>query len=114
LEVGGRGCGDDLGRAALLDEAAVFEDQDPIGELERVADLVGDEQADAAKLAEGLAKDLTGLDHGLRVEGREWFVEQQHAGLDDQRAGQSDALGLTAGQLPGSTCSELGDAKANE
>ena len=35
----------------------------------------------------------------LRVERAEGFVQQQHLGLDRERAGERDALALSAGEL---------------
>ena len=48
----------------------------------------------------------------VRVERRERLVEQQHARVARQRAGQRDALALAAGQLARARVGEVGDAEA--
>jgi hypothetical protein len=45
----------------------------------------------------------------LGVERPEWFVQQEHAGLDGQCARERHALLLTAGELCGMPTAELGE-----
>jgi hypothetical protein len=62
---------------------------------------VGDEQGGGAHVDLDPADLVAELDPDLGVEGRERLVEQQHGGLDRERAGQRDPLLLAAGQLVG-------------
>ena len=89
----------DLVRRAELADAALRKHGDPVGQAERLALVVGDEDGGHAELA----LDFLDLDLHRRaqvpVERRERLVEQQHLGPDDERARQRDALLLAAGEL---------------
>ena len=63
----------------LLDLALVHHD-DPVGELERLVLIVGDEQARHAELAVELVEPLAQVLADARVERAEGLVEQQHLG----------------------------------
>ena len=96
----GRRVVDLVGRADLLD-AALVEDDDPVGELERLVLVVGDEDGGVAGLVVDLAQPAAQLLAHLGVERAEGLVEQQHPRLDRERAGERDALALAAGELAG-------------
>ena len=91
----------DLLRRADLSDDALVHDDDLVRERHRLALVVRDvDGGDADLLLD--AADLGA--HGnaqLGVEVRERLVEEQHARLDDQRAGKRHALLLTAGELVG-------------
>ena len=87
-----------VGRADLLDPALV-QDDDAVGEFERLLLVVGDEDGGVAGLVVDLAQPAAQLAADLGVERAEGLVEQQQARLDGQRAGQRDALALAAGEL---------------
>ena len=60
---------------------------------------MGDEDAGDVELVVQPAQPAAQLLAHLGVERAERLVEQQHLGLDGQRAGQRDALALAAGEL---------------
>ena len=82
----------------LLDTALVH-DHDPVGDFEGLFLIVGYEDAgDLDPAMEGpqpAAKFLA----NLGIQRSERLVQQQHAGLDGERAGQGDTLALSAGKL---------------
>ena len=89
-----------VGRADLLD-AALVQDGDAVGELQRLVLVVGDEDGGVAGRVVELAQPAAQLLAHLGVERAERLVEQQHPRLDRERAGQRDALALAAGELAG-------------
>ncbi len=95
--VAGRGL--DLGgRAALLDAAGVHH-HDAVGDLERLLLVVGDEDRRHRELVVELAQPAAQVAAHGGVERAEGLVEQEHGGLDRERAGERDALALAAGKL---------------
>ena len=96
---GSAGDCDELGRCAALEDPAVDDHADPVGERGGVLEVVGDEDGRQRELAEQLVQ----LDPHRRlrvgVERRQRLVEQEHAGLERERARERDALALAAGQL---------------
>src|SRR5208282_1012948 len=89
---------DFLGRADLLDPSLVHHDY-TVGELERLFLVVGDEDAGYLDLVvEPPEPSAQFLPH-LGIERAERLVEQQDFGFDGERARESDALALAAGEL---------------
>ena len=82
----------------LLDLALV-QDDDLVGDLERLLLVVGDEQAGDVDLVVQPAEPAAQLVAHPGVERPERLVEQQHLGLDGERPGQRHALALAAGEL---------------
>ena len=82
-------------------------------EAARLLDVVGGDQQRAALVAQ-LAQ------HGLdprgarRVDARQRLVEQQHARVLDERAGDQHALALAAGERPEAGAGVLGEPDALE
>ena len=71
-------------------------DDDAVGEIDRLVDIVGDEE-DRLAVALPDAQELRAHDlPDLRVERTERLVHQQYLGLDAQGAGDSDALAHAA------------------
>ena len=97
--VGGRA--DHLVRRADLDDLAVAHDQDPVAELERLLQVVGDEDHRLADLVVQPDHLVLHVPADQRVERRERLVEQHHRRVDGQRAGQPDPLLHAAGELVG-------------
>jgi hypothetical protein len=87
-------------RTDLLD-AALAQDHDAVGEFQRLLLVVGDEDGGVAGAVVDLAQPAAQFLAHLGVERAERLVEQQHARLDRQRAGQRHALALAAGKLAG-------------
>ena len=83
---------------ALLDDPAVVEEDDQVGDLAGEADLVGDDDQRRAGPGEVL-DDGEHLADQFRVERRRRFVEQDDAGLERERPGDRDPLLLAAGEL---------------
>ena len=91
----------DLGRRADLLDLALVEDGDAVAHAQRLALVVGDiDEGDADLALDRLQLDLHLLAQ-LEIERAQRLVQQQHARLVDQRAGQRHALPLAARQLPG-------------
>ena len=97
-ELGQRLLVDLLGRTELHDAAAVHHGE-PVRHLERLLLVVRDEHEGDADLA--LQRGQLGAQRvaQLGVEGAERLVEEEHRRLEDERAGEGDALLLAAGQL---------------
>ena len=75
------------------------EDQHPVGEEDRLVDLVRDEDRGLSRrVADPHEFGLHDLAR-LRVERGERLVEQEHLGLERERAGEIDALPHAAGEL---------------
>ena len=89
----------ELARGVDLLDAALVEDGDAVGHRQRLVLVVGDEDEGDAELALQLLQLALHLLAQLQVERAQRLVEQQHAGLVDQRARQGHALALAAGQL---------------
>ena len=89
----------DLGRRTDLLDLARVHDHDLIGHGQRLLLVVGDEDEGDADLLLNVLELLLHLLAQLQVERAERLVEQQHARLVDERAGDGDALLLTAGEL---------------
>ena len=112
---GARAARDVVGGSDLYDLAA-FQDEDAIGECEGVDGVVCDEDARAAEATEDQPELPACLGPGLDVERGERFVEQKESRLGRERAGDGDALRLTARQLArtgGRLCrhSDLGEER---
>ena len=94
------GVGQQLRRGVeLLQHAAGVQHRDLVAELDRLVDVVRDEQDRLAQL--GLQAQQFGLQvlahHG--VHGAEGLVHQQYRWIGGQRAGDADALLLASGEL---------------
>ena len=80
------------------------EDDDAVGHLDRLLDIVRDDDDALGRHAalqpqiDDVAAQRLG---GQHVERRERLVEQQHVGIDDERAGEADALAHAARQFLG-------------
>ena len=91
----------DVLRRADLDDAPLVEHRDAIRHRKRLALIVGDEdEGETERTLQGLEFALHVLTQ-FEVERAERFVEQQNFGANDQRAGEGDALALTARELAG-------------
>jgi hypothetical protein len=89
----------DLVRRPVLLDPALVHDDDPVGHLHRLFLVVGDENAGDVHLVVQAAQPPAQFLADPRVEGAEGLVEEQHFGLDRERARQGDALPLAAGEL---------------
>ena len=82
-----------------LFDAAVIHHADPVGHHQRFALVVGDvDEGDAEAFVQALDLELEVLAQ-LLVERAQRLVHQQHAGAEDDGAGDGDALLLAAGEL---------------
>ena len=77
----------------------VVHDRDAVGDLHRLLLVVGDEHGRDVDLVVQAPQPRAQLGAHLGVERAERLVEQQHARLDRQRAGERHALALAAGEL---------------
>ncbi len=87
-----------LGRADLFD-GAFAQHHHPVGQVHRLFLIVGDEDGGDPGLVMHPAQPVAQLLAHLGVQGAERLVQQEHARLDGQGAGQGHALLLAAGQL---------------
>ena len=101
---------DELLRRPELHDGAVAHHHDPIAEAERLGQVVRDEHHRLAGL--GLQSDHLVLhvapDQG--IERAEGLVEQQHLGIERERAGEADALLHASGELVGVLVLEAGQS----
>ena len=79
-----------------MHEATLVDHPDPVRQRGGVLERVGDQQRGEAKLVEEVAELVADLSAGDRVKRAERLVEQQHSGVARERAGERDALTLTA------------------
>ena len=95
--IGGRG--DELRGGAALEDRAVDDHADLIGERGGVLEVVGDEDGRQRELAEQLVELDPHRRLGVRVESRQRLVEQQDARLERERPRERDPLALAAREL---------------
>ncbi len=95
------GCADHLGGRADLHDLAVAHDQDPVAELERLLQVVRDEDHRLADLFVQPDDLVLHVPADQRVERGERLVEHHHLRVGGQRPGQPDALLHAAGELVG-------------
>ena len=108
-EAGARPLVQRLGALELLD-AAVVHDRDPVAHDERLVLVVGHEDEGGSEpLLQVLHLDLHLLAQ-LQVEGGHGLVEEQHVGLQHDRAGEGHALLLAARDLVDPPLAETGEA----
>ncbi len=86
----------------MLDLGLVH-DHDFVGDLERLFLVVGDEKRRELNLLVKTPEPASQFFADLGVECAEGLVEEQHLGLDRERAREGDALTLAAGELTGET-----------
>ena len=94
--------------ADLLDPAASH-DHDPIGELERLLLVMGDEHRGVAGLVVDLAQPAAQVAAHLGIERPERLIEQQHPRFDGERPGERHALPLAAGELRREAVAKAGE-----
>ncbi len=104
---------DVLGGADLGDAAAVHH-RDAVAHRQRLDLVMGDEEGGDAERALDRADLVAHRVAQLGVEIGEGFVEQQDGGADHQRAGESDALLLAAGELARAPLAEMAELDHGE
>ena len=72
---------------------------DAVAEHESFGDIVGDEHHGLAELLLQGFELLLNIAPGDRIEGAEWFVQENHRRIGGQRPGDADALALAAGKF---------------
>jgi hypothetical protein len=87
--------GEELVEAALLDDAALFEDEDAVHGAEG-GEAVGD--ADDGAVFGEVVDGFLDFGFGLGIERGGGFVEDEDGGVADEGAGDGDALALAAGE----------------
>ena len=97
-------------RRAHLLEAAVVDDGQAVGHLHGLLLVVGDQHRGHGQRGVQVAQPQAQLRAHLRVERAEGLVEQQHLGLDGERAGEGHALALATRELGGVALAEVGQA----
>lgn len=98
------------GFVILLQLAAPAEDRHPVGELERLVDVVRDEDDRLVQFALQAQYFVLQLVTNHRVDGGERLVHQQDGRIGGERACHADALLFTAGELRGVAGGEPGSS----
>ena len=98
-ELVGRVREDRVGRVVLREHAALAEDRDAVAHLDRLVDVVGDEDHRLADLPVQASELVLQPETRDRVERAERLVHQQYRRVGRERTRQADALALAAGQL---------------
>ena len=93
------GCFINFARRADLFEIAARENHDAVGNFHRLLLVVRDENRGDVQVVMQRDEPFAEFLADLGVHRAERFVEQQHAGLGRQRAGDGHALALAAGKL---------------
>ena len=91
---------------ALAVASAAAEHDDPVGQLEGLVDVVGDQQHRGGLGLVDVQEQVLHLHPGQGVQRAERLVEQQDAGVAGQGPGQRGALGHAAGDLAGPVLGE--------
>ena len=107
------GVGEQLLRRLVLLNLAIVDEDDPVGHLAGKAHFVGDHQHGDAGVCQ-LLHQLQHLAHHLGVKGAGGLIEQDHVRIHCQRAGNGDALLLTAGQALGVDVGLVGQTYAGQ
>ena len=82
-----------------LGDPAEVHHRDPVADVLDDAHVVGDEQVGQAELALELLEQVQDLGLDRHVERRHGLVADDEVGLEDERAGDADALALAAREL---------------
>src|SRR5581483_1671869 len=98
-----------VGARQLLDDVAVREEEDPVGDRGR-ARVVRDHRRRLSPILYRLAEELEDLAAGPRVEVPGGLVGEDDGRLRDQRARDRDALLLAAGELGGTVRAAVREA----
>ena len=93
------GVGEDLVGRPVLDELAVPEDRDPVAHLDRLVDVVRDEDDRLLDLGVQAQEVVLQPVAGDRVDRAERLVHQHDRLVGGHRSGNADALALAAGEL---------------
>ncbi len=121
-EVGaGQGGNEGAGRSAKellrrrdLHHPALIDDRDPLSERDGILEGVGDQQGGKGELGEDAGELLADLPAGDGVERTERLIEQQHARIAGECAGEGDPLALAARELAWLGAGEMLEAEAPE
>ena len=100
----------------LVGDHTPSQDEDPVGEEQRLVHVVGDEQHAGPVPSPQVEHQPVDGDPGQRVQGAERLVQQEQVGLADQGPGQGGPLGLppdrVSGQAPCSSPSPTSSSAA--
>ena len=99
LRVGVAGVGEDLLGRADLDDPAEVHDRDPVAEVLRAGEVVGDVDVGEPEVLLEVEHQLQDLGPHRHVEHRDRLVRDQHARVRDGRPRHDHALLLAAGQV---------------
>ena len=103
----------DLGGRPVGDDAPIGHEQDPVGELVGLLQVMGGEDhrlAAGGERPHGRPEAVATLD----IEGHGRLVENQQVWVRHQGDGEADPLGLAAGQLVGSAPGDVGGSRQME
>jgi len=86
--------------SVLKGDRTIAHDQNPIGERDRLVDIVRHEKHTGPMIGDELSDKVVHANARQRVERCERFIEQQKLWLLHQRAGKCHALRLSAREIP--------------
>ena len=92
LDIGIAGIQQDMLRLTLLDDEPVFQDDKMVGKLQRLVQIVGDEDNGFVKILLKPQKKVLHRGADQRVERGERLVHQHHLGIRGQRPRKPDTL----------------------
>ena len=98
------------GGGALLDDAAVLDDHQPVGEHHGVQRVVRDQDRHGLELGQVAPELGADVEAGTGVQRGQRLVEEQQPGAGGQGAGEGDPLGLAAGEPARLGAGVLGEA----
>jgi len=83
-----------------------------VGEVECLIDIVGDHHRGGAEIGTDTGEKILHLQASEGIECREWFVQQKHLRMPDQRPGKGNTLRHAAGELMRIATGEIGETDA--
>lgn len=92
-----------VGERTLLRDATVVHENDVIGKVGGLGEIVGDENGGLLETIEDFLKIALETAANEGIERAEWFIEKKQFRSEKKRAHQADALALAAGKFGGIT-----------
>ena len=89
------------------------EEDDALGEVEGLVEVVGDEEDGLGDAVQEVAKHGLHLGAGDGVEGAEGLVHEEDGGVGGEGASEADALALASGELMGEAMGEAGGIESD-
>jgi hypothetical protein len=108
------GGGENFGGGELGDDLACFEEDNALGEVEGLVEIVRYEQDGLSDAGEEVAEHGLHLGAGDGIESAERLVQEEDGGIGSECAGEADALTLASAKLPRVPGAEFGEVEADQ